>query len=209
MRRWVFGLLMVAGLSACAASRDLDEAPVPLGDFRLEHNIVIADKAQRGPLSRPASEEQLSNAVKAAMAERFGRYNGASRYHFGISVEGYVLAQPGIPLVLAPKSALILNVTVWDDAAGGKLNDEPEQITVLETFGTAPIIGTGYTMTAEEQLKELSQNAAKAVERYLVRQQKNEGWFTPDDTADVAEAADVTAPDESAQIENTGAAIEG
>ncbi|MEL6782775.1 MAG: hypothetical protein AAFO51_10380, partial [Pseudomonadota bacterium] len=165
---------------ACASTADLDEAPVPLGDFSLVHNIVIAENAQRGPLSRKATEEQLSAAVQAAMAERFGRYEGASRYHFGISVEGYVLAQPGIPLVLAPKSALILNVTVWDDAAGGKLNDKPEQITVLETFGTAPVIGTGYTMSAEEQLTELSQNAAKAVERFLVRQQAEQGWFDPD-----------------------------
>ncbi|GGX45047.1 hypothetical protein GCM10007385_11270 [Tateyamaria omphalii] len=183
MMRWVLGLVILAGLSACASSRDLNEAPVPLGDFRLEHNIVIANNAQRGPLSRPATEEQLTAAVKGAVAERFGRYNGASRYHFGISVEGYVLAQPGIPLVLAPKSALILNVTVWDDAAGGKLNDEPEQITVLETFGTAPIIGTGYTMTAEEQLKELSQNAAKAVERFLVKQRNEQGWFSPEETS--------------------------
>jgi len=183
MMRWVLGLVLVLGVSACASNRDLEEAPVPLGDFRLEHNIVIAENARRGPLSRPATEEQLAAAVKAAMAERFGRYDGASRYHFGISVEGYVLAQPGIPLVLAPKSALILNVTVWDDAARGKLNDEPEQITVLETFGTAPIIGTGYTMSPEEQLEELSQNAAKAVERFLVRQQEAEGWFTPDPEA--------------------------
>ncbi|MBY5934474.1 hypothetical protein KUV51_15810 [Tateyamaria omphalii] len=192
MMRWVLGLVMMAVLSACASNRDLNDAPVPLGDFRLEHNIVVAENAQRGPLSRPATEAELTTAVKSAMSERFGRYNGASRYHFGISVEGYVLAQPGIPLVLAPKSALILNVTVWDDAAGGKLNDEPEQITVLETFGTAPIIGTGYTMTAEEQLKELSQNAAKAVERFLVRQSKEEGWFTPDPNAVAAPAENVT-----------------
>ncbi|WP_299208298.1 hypothetical protein [uncultured Tateyamaria sp.] len=189
MMRWVLGLLMLVTVSACASNRDLGDAPVPLGDFRLEHNIVIAENAQRGPLSRPASEEQLTAAVKDAMAERFGRYSGTSRYHFGISVEGYVLAQPGIPLVLAPKSALILNVTVWDDAAGGKLNNEPEQITVLETFGTAPIIGTGYTMTAEEQLKELSQNAAKAVERFLVKQRNEQGWFAPDSAApDASEA---------------------
>lgn len=195
MIRLVLGLVMLAGLAACASSRDLNEPPVPLGDFRLEHNIVIANNAQRGPLSRPASEEQLSAAVKDAMAERFGRYDGASRYHFGISVEGYVLAQPGVPLILAPKSALILNVTVWDDEAGGKLNDEPEQITVLETFGTAPIIGTGYTMTAEQQLKELSQNAAKAVERFLVKQRKEQGWFTPDSST-----ASENAASESAEI---------
>ena len=180
MMRAVLGVVTMVLLAACSPSADLNDAPVPLGDFRLEHNIVIASEAQRGPLSRPATEEQLQEAVRGALAERFGRYQGASRYHFGVSVEGYVLAQPGIPLVLAPKSALILNVTVYDDAAGGKLNEKPEQIIVLETFGTAPIIGTGYTKSAEEQLTELSRNAAKAVERYLVRQQEAEGWFTPD-----------------------------
>jgi hypothetical protein len=184
MLRLVFGLMMMGLLAACAGNADLDEAPVPLGDFRLEHNIVVASKAQRGPLSREATEEQLVETVKAAMAERFGRYNGASRYHFGISVEGYVLAQPGVPLVLSPKSALILNVTVWDDAAGKKLNDEPKQVTVLETFGTGTIVGSGYTLTAEEQLVQLSQNAAKAVERYLVKQQAEEGWFRPDTDTD-------------------------
>ncbi|WP_415401648.1 hypothetical protein [Tateyamaria sp. SN3-11] len=196
MVRVVLGLVMMGLLAACGGNADLNQPPVPLGDFRLEHNIVVASKAQRGPLSRMATEEQLQAAVQDAISERFGRYQGASRYHFGISVEGYVLAQPGIPLVLAPKSALILNVTVWDDAAGDKLNDEPEQITVLETFGTAPIIGTGYTMTAEEQLKELSQNASKAVERFLVKQQREEGWFTPKAqaaTSDVPETEVVAA----------------
>lgn len=185
MLRAVLALIMMALVSACASTADLNEAPVPLGDFKLEHNIVVSSKARRGPLSREATEQQLNETVAAAMAERFGRYDGQSRYHFGISVEGYVLAQPGIPLLLAPKSALILNVTVWDDAAGKKLNDEPERITVLETFGTAPIVGTGFTLTAEEQLKELSQNAAKAVERFLVRQQEAEGWFAPKVSADV------------------------
>ena len=179
MMRVIFGLLVMAVLAACSSTADLNDPPVPLGDFRLEHNIVVASKAQRGPLSRPATEEDLTEAVRGALAERFGRYQGKSRYHFGVSVEGYVLAQPGIPLVLSPKSALILNVTVYDDAAGKKLNDKPQQITVLETFGTAPIIGTGYTMSADEQLTELSQNAAKAIERYLVRQQASEGWFAP------------------------------
>ena len=183
MVRAVLGVLMMVILAACSASGDLDEAPVPLGDFRLVHNIVIASKAQKSPVSRDATEAQLRETVRTAIAERFGRYNGPSRYHFGISVEGYALAPPGVPLVLAPKSALIINVTVYDDAAGKKLNDKPEQITVLETFGTGAIVGTGYTMSAEEQLVELSQNAAKAVERYLVRQHEEQGWFEPDPVA--------------------------
>lgn len=181
MRR-IYGLLFgLFTLAACGGgAADLSGPPVPLGDFNLVHNIVVAPKALKGgAISREASEEQLTTAVRAAIAERFDRYDGPRNYHFGVSVEGYILAQPGIPLVLAPKSGLILNVTVWDDAAGKKLNETPKQITVLETFGTAPIIGSGYTLTAEEQLEQLSQNAAKAIERYLVQQMADEGWFQP------------------------------
>jgi len=86
---------------------------------------------------------------------------------------------------------LILNVTVWDDAAGKKLNDPPQQIVVLESLGADTIIGTGFTMTAEEQLTELSQNAAKAIERFLVREQEENGWFTPDETVDVSSSESV------------------
>lgn len=180
MKHVLTALMMVLLVGACSGSADLKDAPVPLGDFNLEHNIVVAPNPQRGPLSRRATDEQLIDAVRVAMAERFDRYEGASRYHFGISVEGYVLAVPGVPLVVSPKSALILNVTVWDDAAGKKLNEKPKQITVLETLGAGSLIGSGYTLSAEEQLVQLSQNAAKAVERYLVRQMKEEGWFAPD-----------------------------
>ncbi len=191
MLRWVSGLLMLSVVAACSGSADLKDAPVPLGDFRLEHNIVVASKATQGPLSRKASEEMLANTMKAAIAERFDRYDGASRYHFGISIEGYILAIPGIPVVAAPKSALIINLTVWDDEAGKKLNDEPRQITVFETFGTDLIIGSGLTMTADEQLVILSQNAAKEVEKYLVEQRAEQGWFTPDPQTEAVSVPEV------------------
>ncbi len=73
-----------------------------------------------------------------------------------MSVEGYVLAQPGIPLVFAPKSILIVNFTLWDDAKNKKLNAKPHQITVFESFDQGPIIGSGYTKSAEEQLKKVA-----------------------------------------------------
>ncbi|MFG6561222.1 hypothetical protein [Sulfitobacter sp. 1A15299] len=170
-------LTFVATLAACNGASDLDKAPTPLGDFNLHHNIVVAPKAQKGPLSREVSKDELAEAVRAATAERFDRYEGERLYHFGISVEGYVLAQPGIPLVFAPKSILILNLTVWDDAKNKKLNPEPHQVTVFESFDQGPVVGSGYTKSAEEQLKNLSQNAAKAIETYLVKQNREEGWF--------------------------------
>lgn len=174
----VFALLLtLVTLAACNGARDLNEPPVPLGDFNLVHNIAVAPKAVKGPLSREVSEEELAKALTDATEERFGRYNGSRDYHFGMSVEGYVLAQPGIPLVFSPKSILIINLTVWDDEAKKKLTPEPHQITVLESFDQGPVVGSGYTKSAEEQLKNLSQNAAKQIENYLVKQNREEGWF--------------------------------
>ncbi|NNK15886.1 MAG: hypothetical protein HKP51_03155 [Sulfitobacter sp.] len=170
-------MMSVVMLAACNGARDLNEAPVPLGNFNLVHNIAVAPKAVKGPLSREVSEEELAKALTDATKERFGRYKGTKDYHFGMSVEGYVLAQPGIPLVFAPKSILIINLTVWDDAANKKLNAKPHQITVLESLDQGPVIGSGYTKSAQEQLKNLSQNAAKQIENYLVKQKRENGWF--------------------------------
>ena len=101
----------------------------PLGNFSLGHNVVVAPNLVKGPVSREADKDQFIAIMKEAVAERFDRFEGENIYHFGVSLEGYVLAQPGIPLVASPKSILILNLTVWDDEAGKKLNEEIEQIT--------------------------------------------------------------------------------
>ena len=177
MNRILAVLMSVVMLAACNGAADLNKAAVPLGDFNLQHNIAVAPKVQKAPLSRTASVEELTTALTDATEERFGRYDGARNYHFGMSIEGYALAQPGIPLVFAPKSILVIKLTVWDDAKNKKLNTEPYQITVFESFDQGPVVGSGYTKTAEEQLKNLSQNAAKAIETYLIKQNKAEGWF--------------------------------
>lgn len=158
-------LLIVA---ACAVpQKEVTEAPVDLGDFKLGHNIVVAPDLTKGPLSREASKEEWIASVKGAIDARLGRYNGTRLVHLGVNVSGYVLAQPGVPILLAPKSALIITVTAWDDRAGGKFHDEPKMITVLETFTGASIVGSGLTMTAEEQMANLSHNVAKALEDWL------------------------------------------
>ena len=178
MLRIIFGGLLMLTVAACNGAADLQDAPEPLGDFRLGHNIVVAPKVVKGPLSRNATEEELTTALQTAIAERFDRYEGEKLYHFGVSVEGYVLAAPGIPLVLAPKSIMIVNITVWDNAANAKMNTKAHQITVLESLDQGPLLGSGYTKSAEEQLKNLSQNAAKSIERYLTNQKAEKGWFT-------------------------------
>ncbi|MEH6673755.1 hypothetical protein [Sulfitobacter sp.] len=194
MVRILSALISIVVLTACNGASDLDKPAVPLGDFNLYHNIVVAPKVQKLPISREVSKEVLTTAIKDAIAERFDRYDGTRNYHFGVSVEGYILAPPGIPLVLAPKSIMIINLTVWDDAAGKKLTEEPHQLTVFESLDQGPIVGSGYTKTAEEQLKNLSQNAAKSIENYLVKQNKAEGWFERPADAVIERAEVASAP---------------
>lgn len=180
MLRALFLMPLFAFVMACSPSGDdLEDGPVPLGDFSLGHNVVVAPKAVRGPLSRKASEDELTTALQTAIGQRFDRYEGEKLYHFGVSVEGYVLAAPGVPLVVSPKSIMIIRVTVWDDAAGEKMNEKPEQITIFESLSGETAIGSGLTQSAEEQLRNLSVNAAKQIELFLLRKQEEEGWFTP------------------------------
>lgn len=173
------GVLLLAAftLTACANGNDLNEPPVPLGQFVLGHNIVVAPELVKGPLSREADPEQFVAEMKSAIDARFGRYEGDKIINMGISLEGYVLAQAGIPIVLSPKSILIIRVTLWDDARGVKLNAEPEQITVFETFSPETILGSGLTQSKEKQMRILTANAAKAVETWML---KNPEWLDVD-----------------------------
>ena len=170
-------LAMTGLLAACNGAADLDGPAVPLGDFNLNHNIVVAPKVQKIPLCRGLEAEVMTTMLRDAVAERFDRYEGARLYHFGISLEGYCLAPPGIPIVAAPKSAMIIRITVWDDAKNEKLTPKAHQITVVESLDQGPLVGSGYTKTAEEQFKNLSQNAVKQIENFLVKKNREEGWF--------------------------------
>lgn len=189
MIRLVALIAGIFALTACTSANDLKNPPVDLGDFQLSHRVVVAPNLTKGPMSREATKEEWESAMLDAIGERFDRYEGGKLYHFGVSVEGYVLAQPGIPIVLNPKSILIFNVTVWDDAAGKKLNAEPEQITVFESFSGETLLSSGLTQSKEEQLANLSRNAAKQIQNYLVRMKREEGWFGGSDAQAVAAVA--------------------
>lgn len=180
MRRFM-ALLGLLAATACTNANDLDEEPAYLGNFQLGHNVVVAPNLTKGPASREASKEEWTEAVTKAITDRFGRYEGTKLYHLGVSIEGYVLAVPGLPVVASPKSALILNVTVWDDAAGKKLNDKPHLVTVMETISGNTIFGSGLTQNKQVQMTNLSRNAAKLIERWLDTQNDNHGWFEDDE----------------------------
>lgn len=174
---------LLFALSACTNANDLGDPPVDLGSFRLGHNIVVAPKMVKGPVSREATPQEWIDSLTGTIGERFDRYEGEKLFHFGVSVEGYVLAQPGIPLVASPKSVLIINLTVWDDAKGKKLNEKPEQITVLESLSGNSIVGSGLTQSKEQQMQNLSRNAAKLIQRFLQKQNAEQGWFKDDSPA--------------------------
>ncbi|WP_424973340.1 hypothetical protein [Dinoroseobacter sp. S76] len=165
--------LACAILAGCANNAELREAR-PLGAFELGFNVVVADNAQTVPGSRTATEEELEAAISSEIERRFLRYDGGRLYHLGINVDGYVLAPPGIPILLSPKSALIVSVNVWDDALGEKLTENAKQFTVLESLSTDAVVGSGFTMTAEEQLLNLAQNASAQIETWL---SENPDWF--------------------------------
>jgi hypothetical protein len=169
-------IAVIAALSAVSAcqTNDLKEPPVPLGDFALGLNIAVADNVQKVPISRDASKEEWETAIKKAVADRFGRYEGDKLYNIGISIDAYALAPPGVPLVLSPKSVLVVTASVWDDKAAKKLNPEGKQFTVFEHMSAETALGSGLTQNKAKQMETLSYNAAKAVENWLL---EHPDWF--------------------------------
>jgi hypothetical protein len=168
----VVALMFVA---ACADRQALDLPPPALGDFRLGHDVVVGRTASMIPPSRSVTAEEWEQAMREEVDKRFRRYEGTGLYHLGISIDAYALAIPGVPVVVKPRSILVFTVNVWDNATQTKLN-EPKQFTVFERtgFGEASLIGSGITQSKQEQMHNLANNAARAIERYLV---ENKAWF--------------------------------
>ena len=173
MKQLILSVVAIAGLSACSVLPD-QQPQSDLGDFTLGHNIIVAPNPYMGPGSREATADELIEAVESAIDARLDPYEGEKVYNLGISVDGYVLADVGLPVVLSPKSALIIHVTVWDDAAGEKLNDEAHQIAVLEDLSAETVIGSGLFSTRDQQLDVLSKKVARKVEEWLA---ENGEWF--------------------------------
>lgn len=211
MLRRLFLCLALMGLAACAGTGGGDGPRPDLGDFHLGHNIVVAPNLVQGPFSREASAEEWIEVMTSAIDRRFSGYEGTRLYHLGISVDGYVLALPGVPVVAAPKSVLILQVTVWDDARARKLNPEPKRFTVLEELSGDTLVGSGHTRTREEQMETLARNAVQKIEAWLVAQKRAQGWFrstAPKEPAPAAPApaTDTAVPEDGAQDNGTAEA---
>ena len=167
-------LTLSLGFLAACETNDLKKPPAPLGDFVMGLNIAIADTAQVPGISRQVTADEWEAAMKQAMQDRFGRYEGSKIYNFGINIDGYVLAPPGVPVVASPRSALILTVHVFDDATQTELNPGGKQLTLVEGISPESFIGSGWTQTKDQQLARMAYRGALAVQRYLL---ENPDWF--------------------------------
>lgn len=185
----VFGLI---ALAACSAPANVDAPQKPMGNFRLGHNIVVISEPEIMPFSREVEDEVWQEAMTGAMAERFGDFEGDKIYHIGVKIEAYALAIPGVPVLFTPKSVLVLAVNVWDDAAGEKLTEEAESFTVFESPTADTIIGSGLTQSKEKQMKTLTENAAKAIQDWIL---ENPEWIgmPPLDEAQAKDLSDSSA----------------
>ncbi|WP_170765171.1 hypothetical protein [Ruegeria lacuscaerulensis] len=164
-------------LSACATNTTEEGRP-DLGSFKLGHNIVVADEAQSLIVSRKVSEQELQDSLVQAIDEQFGAYEGEAFYHIAVHVGAYMLAPPGIPIIATPKSTLIIDVDVWDDAKGQKLNRKSKRFTVFEDTTTeSALLGSGLSRSKLEQLDGLSDNAAEQIEDWVKAQHDSNGWF--------------------------------
>ena len=188
MIRLIAAAALALGLAACTdATRDLGQPVEPLGDFALGFARAAAPAPQKLLVSREATPEEWIAVVEKAYDERFSRFDGGKLYHLGLKVEAYSLPPPVVP----GKSAVQILVTVWDDAAQAKLNEEAKSIAVIKVFESR------LASSREESMKALAEEAAMLTEKWLREQQAEEGWFggpeanvAPEPEADGTETQD-------------------
>ncbi|WP_170407777.1 hypothetical protein [Ruegeria arenilitoris] len=172
-------LTLITGLAlmgACTQTQVYEE-PESLGEFNMRVNYAFADKAVQGPVSRDATPDEWTSAIQNAVDIRLGRYEGAQEYDIGISLEGYMLAPPGIPVIYNPKSTAIVLVNVYD-VNKKEFLAKGKQFQVLEdTTGGSALKGSGHERTKEEQMSGLALKVADRVEEWLAEEHEENGWF--------------------------------
>ena len=161
----------------CTQKIPASQKPNPIGDFRLGHSVVVGKEMIKGPMSRKADPKKITDVVKDAIEEKLSTYQGGQYYHVAVKIDAYILGRPGVPLLFSPKSALVMQITVWDDFRKAKINEKPQQIIVLESFSVNTLIGSGLTQSAEMQLANLGVETAAQIENWLRQQHETLGWF--------------------------------
>ncbi|MEX5579836.1 hypothetical protein [Pseudophaeobacter sp. A-200-2] len=176
MTRLLAFLGLFALLSACTETL-LDEPPEDLGAFRVRVAHVYAEKALKWPMSRAAEQSEWIEPMKTALEARLRRYDGPQEYDVAVTLEGFMLAPPGVPVLFNPKSVAVVNVFVYDVEKEEFLADKHQMEIFEDTTGESAIVGSGHSRTKEEQIAGLSLNIADAVEEWMAEQHKENGWF--------------------------------
>ncbi|MDC0658760.1 hypothetical protein N6L27_12185 [Leisingera sp. SS27] len=185
-------LAALALLTACGETQ-LNEAPEDLGAFQARVTHVYTDKALQWPLSRNAEHSEWTAPIENALNTRLRRYDGAQQYDVAVTLEGFMLAPPGVPVLFSPKSAVVVNVFVYD-VAEKKFLAKKHQMEIFEsTTGESAVLGSGHARTKEEQIQGLAINIADKVEEWMAEQHEKEGWFAPRAAADSASGTDAAA----------------
>lgn len=168
----------LALLAACGETR-LDEAPEDLGAFQARVTHVYTEKALQWPLSRNAEHSEWTAPIKNAVDTRLRRYEGSQEYDVAVTLEGFMLAPPGVPVLFSPKSAVVVNVFVYD-VAEEKFLAKKHQMEIFEsTTGESALLGSGHARTKQEQIQGLAINIADKVEEWMAEQHAEQGWFAP------------------------------
>lgn len=191
----VYGLCLFAllGMSSCGDGVlfPAPSGPLHLANIRIGHVGVVTSGMVQGAYSNAVSPEDLASHLRGAITSKLAGLDGARSYNIGVKVTSYMLANPAVPTVSSPKSALIMSVTVWDDSRGQKPVAPPATVIAVDgLYGTSVFI-TKQQGDKDHRLAALSAKAALEIERYLT---KNIDIFTPKQDGH-APAVAVLAPD--------------
>ena len=159
--------LTLAGgaLAGCATPDPLTRELPDLGAFQLVAPIVVAGNAKRIPPSRPADPADWERVMKEELTRRFGRARGGTDYYIALAIDGYALAPPGIPVVLTPKSLLVVTANLWTADPQEKVLG-PEQLATLEG-AEGLVLGSGLVKDADAQMRTLARNMAAKVQGWM------------------------------------------
>jgi hypothetical protein len=178
MIRLLTFLGLFALVTACSETQ-LNEPPEDLGAFKVRVAHVYTEKALKWPMSRDAQQSEWVEPMKTALEARLRRYEGSQEYDVAVTLEGFMLAPPGVPVLFNPKSVAVVNVFVYDVANEEFLADKHQMEVFEDTTGESAIVGSGHSRTKEEQIAGLALNIADAVEEWMAEQHKENGWFAP------------------------------
>ena len=172
LTRRAFGGLSLAGLSACAVPDPLGVDLPEMGNFQLADTVVVPETAKKIPPSRNATDAELKHAMTSEIERRFGRYAGGKDFIIAVAIDGYALAPPGIPVLLTPKSILVVTANLWTAEPQEKIGG-PHQITTFEGANSL-LLGSGLVKDAEAQLTTLARNMASKIQSWMLRRPE---WF--------------------------------